>query len=373
MDLSTKFKNMNAELLHKVRHYEQQSSRMQIDSSESNDWQPRVTAIEKEIAELKSVLLGRNSNIQKSGIRVQNPKTNPDDFKRLIRDLKNGKLQPGNLASRFKQTERKCMGRVGHKLMTKNIVLSHKLMTNSFGISNNPTKVKIYDSAGNFVARGYKRFANSDHGPYLEVDPKDIYWENLRLKDPRGNSPFFLDYRTQSNMRVYYQVRTVENQPYPPHSQKDCLNVRQLGGRAGGYADYQPDMCYLDARKIRIQNKEFRIPEQYKPVSMQVDQQPHSSTQRRAAINGFNIRPVRRNNSSNGAGSRLPPGDWRVDQFGNLTKLNNRWEVPRRTALSKIVNPSSTNFNSPNFYGLLAEPNGGPKRVHPERLSNIMY
>ena len=344
--LVTQFKNINAELLKKIRWDESQGVQMQVDSA-SCDWEPRVAAIERELVQLRSALNGpKGGKVVLSGIRVENPRPSWSNMKQLLRGLRNGALQPRNLASRFSQTSKKCEGRVGHNYMSRNIVSSHRAMTRSFGIRNSPSKINIFDKAGNLVARGFKRFANSDHGPYLEVNPSDIYWEGLELRNPRGKSPFFLDFRTKSSMRVYYQVRTVESQPYPPRSQNDCFNVRQPGGRAGGYADYKPDMCYLDARKIIIQGKALQFPSEPKP--MQVDQPPLSNNRppRRPGINGFNIRPHRQVSSATGtyaaAAQNLPPGLWRVNDSGVITR------------------EAYPNFQSPNFYRALAEPNGGP-------------
>ena len=191
---------------------------------------------------------------------------------------------------RFHQTQKKCRGAVKNNEHTQNIDLCFNAIASSFGINNTRTKVIIRDKGGNMVGRAFERFARSDHGPYLEMREEDVYWEELKLRDPRGNRPYYLDWRTGGDLRVYHQVRTVQDRPYPPRYPKGRGNVAQPGGREGGYADYRPGYCYVDARKVTINGKRFRWPwEQGKgSQKMQVDDAASSTAD---PPNGGNAAP----------------------------------------------------------------------------------
>ena len=148
------------------------------------------------------------------------------------------------------------------------------------------------------VARGYERYCKSDHGPYLEVAPDDIYWEGLKLRDPRGNAPYYLDYRSGADLKVYAQLRSVADRPHPPMRPSGRLNSGQLGGRQGGYAEYRAGWCYLDCRKLTIRGKQFRFPwEQVKPSNqMQVEEVDIQA-------NGDGAAPIGSGGAQNGGGA----------------------------------------------------------------------
>ena len=370
----TKFKNLNAELMRKQRSGEVHTEPMEVEAPQASmvgGLEPRVTAIEQELRDLK-MALGK--------FRVKNPQPAPRIFvSKLISGLRNGTVQPSNLASHFPQTGNACKGRVGHRYMTKNIVECHKAMSSSFGIQNKPTQVDISDKNGNLLARGFVGYTCSDHGPILKIRPSDVYWENLRIRDPRGKSPFFLDFRSKANVRVYYQVRTVADQPFPPRSRNDNFNVRQPGGREGGYADYEPDYCYLDTRDVIINGKMLSESQHSRP----------SPAPPRPAINGFNIRPHHRGRGTghqvnlqrpqvhgNAMTGRIP-GLYRIHESGSVEQImveQNPWRLPKNPGPRNSEPKKIPNFRTGNFWDPLAEPRGGTKPfVHPERKHQIMY
>ena len=113
----------------------------------------------------------------------------------LLQALANHSISPVGIAKKFVQTSKRCNGSVPHTWMSNNIVECHKVISDSFEISNIATKMDLFDKNNNLLVRGYTRFVNSDCGPYLEINSNDVCWENLSLyaSNWKRKNPYFLD------------------------------------------------------------------------------------------------------------------------------------------------------------------------------------
>ena len=167
---------------------------------------------------------------------------------------------------RWFKTSRRVGGGTSHSEHTANRHKSFSAMMSSFGIDNRKTRIDIRDLSGVVIARGFEKFAHSDHGPVLKVRVDDIVWKNSRISRQPTRDAYFALYRSRSksNNKIYYQLRTVADRKFPPRFPNDQFNKSARGGREGGYADYEPGWCYLDCRYLKIRGKRlsFRRREQ---------------------------------------------------------------------------------------------------------------
>lgn len=98
---------------------------------------------------------------------------------------------------------------------------------------------KIYTLKNTLIANGYNRIVIGDYGAFIEFDKTQVVKSNLKIKkgeeyriyDPNYNQRvkyYWLTAKDDSNIKIYYQKRTVT------------------------YADYKPGMFYVSPYEILI-------------------------------------------------------------------------------------------------------------------------
>jgi hypothetical protein len=97
----------------------------------------------------------------------------------------------------------------------------------------------IYSLEGTLIASGYNRIVVGDYGAFIEFDKTQVIRDSLkvkqgeeyRIKDPNYSERvkyYWFTAKDKSNIKVYYQKRTVT------------------------YADYRPEMFYVSPYEILI-------------------------------------------------------------------------------------------------------------------------
>nr|MDD4188270.1 hypothetical protein [Bacilli bacterium] len=114
-------------------------------------------------------------------------------------------------------------------------------------LDNLPTKLningdlnfKIHSIEGTLISNGYNRIVIGDYGAFIEFDKTQVIKSNLKIKtgqeyrisDPKYSEHvkyYWLTPKDDSNMKVYYQKRTVS------------------------YADYKPEMFYVSPYEVLL-------------------------------------------------------------------------------------------------------------------------
>lgn len=101
---------------------------------------------------------------------------------------------------------------------------------------NGNINFKIHSLNGTLIATGYNRIVIGDYGAFIEFDVEQVVEDNLkvrkgqeyRINDPKygGEKYYWFTPRDNSDMKVYYQKRTVT------------------------YADYKPEMFYVSPYEV---------------------------------------------------------------------------------------------------------------------------
>ena len=132
------------------------------------------------------------------------------------------------------------------------------------------------------LATGYRRVLLGDHGPYLELDPEAVRWENLR-RVHAGDARFYDEWRvavgrgggddavsTPENARsrsaradddvakLYHQIKPVTGQRNPPRD--TAWAVANNRPEAEGYAAYVPGRVYVGAFDARVRGRAMPTP-----------------------------------------------------------------------------------------------------------------
>ena len=123
------------------------------------------------------------------------------------------------------------------------------------------------------LATGYRRVLLGDHGPYLELDPEAVRWENLR-RVHAGDARFYDEWRVavggdggdavatpenasvranEDAAKLYHQIKPVTGQRNPPRD--TAWAVANNRPEAEGYAAYVPGRVYVGAFDARVQGR----------------------------------------------------------------------------------------------------------------------
>jgi len=98
---------------------------------------------------------------------------------------------------------------------------------------------KLYSLDGTLIANDYNRIVIGDYGAFIEFKKEQVVKENIKVKkgqeyrinDPKYNNNvkyYWLTAKDNSNIKIYYQKRTVP------------------------YADYKPEMFYVSPYEVKI-------------------------------------------------------------------------------------------------------------------------
>ena len=130
-----------------------------------------------------------------------------------------------------------------------NILRNFELAENKLGLSRNGGECGIFTKNGQQICQKYTRLVPSDHGAYIEVDPKDINWKITRIDRHNFRNlrrPYFIKAKAYC-MDLYIQLRTVADKPNPPPG---LLSVNNNRIRTG-YADYKKGFIYINCLHIK--------------------------------------------------------------------------------------------------------------------------
>lgn len=85
------------------------------------------------------------------------------------------------------------------------------------------------------IAVGYNRIVYGDHGPYIEFNENNIYWDAFPNRNEKGASIAYYNeyYTTDKVVKLYAQQKSVSDQPNPPSGPYSAPH-----NRFQGYADY---------------------------------------------------------------------------------------------------------------------------------------
>ena len=109
---------------------------------------------------------------------------------------------------------------------------------------------QFYSASGELIAEGYNRIVYGDHGPYIEFRSENIKCELFRkFNQPAKPDSYYewLKPKNDDSVKVYYQLKTVENLKNPPPG-------GFKGNRPEGYADYQIGFIYISPWDLVIPN-----------------------------------------------------------------------------------------------------------------------
>lgn len=98
---------------------------------------------------------------------------------------------------------------------------------------------KLYTLTGTLIANGYNRIVIGDYGAFIEFDKEQTIKENIKVKEGqeyrindsnynKNVKYYWLTAKDNSNIKIYYQKRTVS------------------------YADYKPGMFYISPYEIKL-------------------------------------------------------------------------------------------------------------------------
>ena len=139
------------------------------------------------------------------------------------------------------------------------------------------------------LATGYRRVLLGDHGPYLELDPEAVRWENLR-RVHAGDARFYDEWRVavggdggdavavpenaeragarekisrarpnaEDTAKLYHQIKPVSGQRNPPRD--SAWAVANNRPEAEGYAAYVPGRVYVGAFDARVRGRAMPRP-----------------------------------------------------------------------------------------------------------------
>ena len=131
------------------------------------------------------------------------------------------------------------------------------------------------------LATGYRRLLLGDHGPYLELDPEALRWENLR-RVHAGDARFYDEWRVavggdgghdgvitpknenanaradEDAAKLYHQIKPVIGQRNPPRD--TAWAVANNRPETEGYAAYVPGRVYVGAFDVRVRGRAMPIP-----------------------------------------------------------------------------------------------------------------
>jgi len=98
---------------------------------------------------------------------------------------------------------------------------------------------------GTDIARGYRRVVYGDHGPYVEFDESQVFWDNFKCT--RRGIGYYDKWYSEDGVMLYDQLKTVAHLPNPPAGR---FSFR--GSREEGYADYLVGKIYVDPYLCKI-------------------------------------------------------------------------------------------------------------------------
>ena len=140
------------------------------------------------------------------------------------------------------------------------------------------------------LATGYRRVLLGDHGPYLELDPDAVRWENLR-RVHAGDARFYDEWRVavggdggdavaapenvssragahndsrakalhaEDTAKLYHQIKPVSGQRNPPRD--SAWAVANNRPEHEGYAAYVPNKVYVGAFDARVRGRAMPTP-----------------------------------------------------------------------------------------------------------------
>jgi len=193
-----------------------------------------------------------SDNIDWSGIFKAGHKPDLDMLSTLCNKLKTKKPSNGDFW-------------VAHNFETPNITWLKNSLKQTFNIGTQEQTAEVTDMFGNIIANKHLGWEINDHGAYLKLSPDDIIWKDLVplihvIKNRKSNSyPWYIGYKHKdspsSRPFLYLQLRTVEDRPNPP-GRRYAMKL----GREGGYASYEPGMCYISFTLIKINAEKWSCP-----------------------------------------------------------------------------------------------------------------
>ena len=132
------------------------------------------------------------------------------------------------------------------------------------------------------LATGYRRVLLGDHGPYLELDPDAVRWENLR-RVHAGDARFYDEWRVavggdggdavaapenvsspakalhaEDTAKLYHPIKPVSGQRNPPRD--SAWAVANNRPEHEGYAAYVPNKAYVGAFDARVRGRAMPTP-----------------------------------------------------------------------------------------------------------------
>lgn len=108
---------------------------------------------------------------------------------------------------------------------------------------------RVFTKLGMLISNDYVRIVFGDHGPYIEIDPKDVAFDNFTFKK-KSDLAWYDEWYSKDDTKtmLYAQKRDVKMLPNPP---KGKYSFR--GNRSEGYADYKVGMIYVDPDKVSLE------------------------------------------------------------------------------------------------------------------------
>jgi len=106
---------------------------------------------------------------------------------------------------------------------------------------------EIYTLKRTLIAIGYIRIVYGDHGPYIELDEKNLIEDNWKPIIRKSKYAYY-DERYPidgSECMLYIQKRRVTDLANPPKGKRSVRN-----DRIGGYADYRVGKLYISPEFI---------------------------------------------------------------------------------------------------------------------------
>lgn len=108
--------------------------------------------------------------------------------------------------------------------------------------------IRIEDKQGELIATGYVRVLYGDHGAYVEIDPSEHLVSDYFTVFKRGEYYDVVRGVRGAKVSGYHQIKPVLDKPNPPPSGHGASSRN----RSEGYADYMPNMYYVDVKKIHV-------------------------------------------------------------------------------------------------------------------------
>ena len=113
-------------------------------------------------------------------------------------------------------------------------------------MEQNYSHVDISTEQSKTIAKGYERIVYGEHGPYFEIRPGRIYWDNItKVKKKAPHAYYDEAYTKTGGIKLYIQKKTVAEKPNPPPGVWSAMNDRKEG-----YADYKRGLVYVSVDAV---------------------------------------------------------------------------------------------------------------------------